>query len=92
MDPALQDALTKLLVVVVSIIGAALTSWWQNKTTKVALGKVIDQTTQDTDAAFMKIRAHEDVLGIKTTVTGGKIDVARTTSTPTSANPAVIRD
>lgn len=91
MDPDLQKALTNLVVVVITILGAALTTWWQNKKTKTAVDKSLEQTTQDTDAAFMKLRAHEEVLGIKTTVTKGEINVARTSAAPTSINPEPLR-
>jgi hypothetical protein len=69
--PELQSALNQALAVLVP----ALVAWVVAKIKGDTIAKGLSQVTKDTDAAFLKIRAAEEQLGIQTTVQGGKISV-----------------
>ena len=68
MSPELQKVLNDALVILVPILTSVVSAWfvgWKNR--------------KDTDAAFQKIRAHEEVLGIETKVQKGVVHVQSVT-------------
>ena len=71
MTPELQSALNQALAVLVP----AVVAWIVAKIKGDAALKGLNQVTKDTDAAFQKIRAAEEQLGIQTRLEGGKLNV-----------------
>lgn len=64
LSPEAQKVLNDLIVILVPILAAIVSAWfagWKNR--------------RDTNAAFKKIRAHEEYMGIETKVTKGEVHV-----------------
>lgn len=72
LDPALQKAITDALTILIPV----LVSW---VVAKITAAKATISVKKDTDAAFLKLRAHEEQLGIETKVVGGVISVSSRT-------------
>lgn len=82
MSPELQAVLNDALVVLIPVLTAIITAWfagWKNR--------------KDTNAAFKKIRAHEEYMGIETRVDKGVVHVASRPGAhkASSANPEPLR-
>lgn len=83
MTPELQKALEQAL----SVLVPALVAWVVAKFKGDKVTTTVNKVVKDTDAAFMKIRAAEEQLGIQTKVEGGKLNVYPVSKGPSSLAP-----